>query len=118
MKEQIRKYTTESGTVYTQTKHYDEKEDFVGEFWERKSDKGAEIIDLAVYISEEMTHQIATEYSKYKEQRKFGTGQLRKLISLGRHEHYKGKSGRIIYLYQGVSIYASTTVEQIEPGFE
>jgi hypothetical protein len=118
MKTQTRHYYVASGSVYTQVRHYDDEGDFVGEQWEKKSDHHVSGIGFAAYVSPAMCTRIANNYVKYQQFGKYDKVMLRKIVALGKHEHYSGGEGRIVYIAHATTIYTSTKVIRIVPPFD
>jgi hypothetical protein len=118
MKTQIREYYVSSGAVYTQVRHYDDDGDFVGEQWEKKTASGATAIGFCAYVSPSMCSRVASNYIKYQQFGKYDRVMLRKIVALGKHEHYNGYEGRIVYIAHATTIYTSTKVIRIVPPFE
>jgi hypothetical protein len=118
MRTQTRQFHVSSGGVYTHVKHFDDKGDFVGEQWEKKADQKSETITFAAYVSPAMCTRIANNYIRYQQLGRFDRLLLRKLICLGKREHYQGNDGRIVYIAHATSIYTSTKVARISPPFD
>jgi hypothetical protein len=118
MKTQTRQYYVASGSVYAQVRHYDDDGDFVGEQWEKKTDHTVSAIGFAAYVSPAMCTRIANNYIKYQQFGKYDKLMLRKIIALGKHEHYTGNEGRIIYIAHATTIFTSTKVIRIAPPFD
>lgn len=118
MKTQSRQYYVSSGSVYTQVRHYDDEGDFVGEQWEKKSAGSISTIGFAAYASPAMCTRIANNYVKYQQFGKYDKMMLRKIVALGKREHYSGSDGRIVYIAHATTIYTSTKVIRIVPPFE
>jgi hypothetical protein len=118
MKTQTRQYYVSSGSVYTQVRHYDDEGDFVGEQWEKKSQQGISPIGFAAYVSPAMCTRIANNYVKYQQYGKYDKVMLRKIVTLGKREHYSGPDGRIVYIAHATTIYTSTKVIRVVPPFD
>jgi hypothetical protein len=118
MKTQTRQYSVASGGIYTQVRHFDDDGDFVGELWEKKSAEKTETIGFAAYVSPTMCTRIANNYIRYQQLGRFDKLLLRKLITLGKNEHYAGNDGRIVYVSHATAIYTSTRVLKIVPPFD
>jgi hypothetical protein len=118
MKTQVRQYHVASGSVYTQVRHYDDAGDFVGEQWEKKSDQRTENVQFAAYVSPAMCSRIAGNYVKYQQLGRYDRMMLRKIVSLGKREHYSGNNGRIVYIAHATTIYTSTRVVRVVPPFD
>jgi hypothetical protein len=118
MKTQTRQYSVASGGVYTQVRHFDDDGGFVGELWEKKSADKTESIGFAAYVSPAMCTRIANNYIRYQQLGRFDKLLLRKLITLGKREHYTGNEGRVIYVSHATAIYTSTRVLKIVPPFD
>jgi hypothetical protein len=118
MKTQTRQYYVASGSVYSQIRHYDDDGDFVGEQWEKKSDHGVSAVVFAAYVSPAMCSRIANNYVKYQQFGKYDKVMLRKIVALGKREHYTGNEGRIVYIAHATTIYTSTKVIRVVPPFD
>ncbi|HSV27503.1 MAG TPA: hypothetical protein VLH60_06375 [Sedimentisphaerales bacterium] len=118
MRTRTRHYHVASGGVYTQIRHFDDHDDFVGEQWEKKSEQKTESIVFAAYVSPAMCTRIANNYIRYQQLGRFDRVLLRKLILSGKREHYRGTDGRIVYIAHATAIYTSTKVVKIVPPFD
>jgi|GEM_PF-5292527 len=118
MRTETRHYHVASGGVYTQVRHFDDSGDFVGEQWEKRSGQKTEAIAFAAYVSPSMCTRIANNYIRYQQLGRFDRILLRKLITLGKKEHYTGKDGRVVYIAHATAIYTSTKVMEITPPFD
>ncbi len=118
MKTQTRHYHVASGGVYTQIRHLDDHGDFVGEQWEKRTEQKSEPVVFAAYVSPAMCTRIANNYIRYQQLGRFDRVLLRKLICLGKREHYCGNDGRIVYIAHATAIYTSTKVTKIVPPFD
>lgn len=118
MKTQTRQYYVASGSVYTQVRHYDDEGDFVGEQWEKKTNHNTSAVGFAAYVSPAMCTRIANNYVKYQQFCKYDKVMLRKIVSLGKREHYTGNDGRIVYIAHATTIFTSTKVIRVVPPFD
>ncbi|MDP3027704.1 MAG: hypothetical protein Q8N63_08415 [Nanoarchaeota archaeon] len=103
---EVREYTVERGSVYTQTRQYDKKGNLEKEIWEGTFSKRKIILDDAVYISNEKYDLLVA--------RKFNPLDI---IQIAKKEGYKKLGGLIVLLYQRKP-YLSSEVTKIEPPFE
>jgi hypothetical protein len=118
MRTQTRHYYVASGSVYTQVRHFDDEGDFVGEQWEKKTQLKTEPIGFAAYVSPSMCTRIANNYVKYQQFGKYDRVMLRKIVTLGKREHYAGYDGRVVYIAHATTIYTSTKVIRVVPPFD
>ena len=118
MKEHTRHFYVSSGGIYTQVRHFDENGTLIGEYWEKKADKKGEPLGMAAYVSASMCARIGDNYVRYQKLGRFDRTLLRKLICLGKHEHYTGPEGRIAYISHTTRIFTSTNGVRIVPPFD
>jgi len=123
MKQEIRKFTTESGHIYIQKKRFNEKGELESETWIKKG-KSSFLINDAAFVSAKTYCRLQGIYSNYTEKEKSNDSKLMNLINIGKIENYRGKEGKIIYLIlkeeeKGKKgIWQSGPVIKIEPPFE
>lgn len=108
-KREARTYRVNRGSLYTQTKQYDNEGNLGKEVWERDTVEGSIILDDAAYISkkkhEELNKLDLTEKPDFSE-----------LIKSAKSEGYTGYNGLILMLFQGKLYYSSEVIE-IDPPF-
>jgi hypothetical protein len=108
-KREVRTYRVNRGSLYTQTKQYDNEGNLGKEVWERDTIEGLIILDDAAYISKR----------KYEEINKLDLSEkadLSELIKSAKDEAYTGYKGLIFMLFQGKPYYSSEVIE-IDPPF-
>lgn len=103
---EVREYTVERGSVYTQTRQYNKKSKLEKEIWEGKFSKGKIILDDAAYISKEDYNQLTNKKFKPLD-----------IIQIAKTKGYKKFGGLIVLFYQR-KLYLSSEVIKIEPPFE
>ena len=106
---EVREYTVERGSVYTQTRQYNKKGNLEKEIWERRSLGGNVILDNAAYISKEKCKKIEEFISK-----KFSPLDIIRIV---KRENYEELGGFIAWSYQE-RLYLSSEVTKVEPPFE
>ncbi len=108
-KREVRTYRVNRGSLYTQTKQYDNEGNLEKEIWERDTIEGLIILDDAAYISKR----------KYEEINKLDLSEkadLSELMKAAKDEAYTGYKGLIFMLFQGKPYYSSEVIE-IDPPF-
>jgi hypothetical protein len=108
-KREVRTYRVNKGSLYTQTKQYDNEGNIEKEIWERDTVEGLIILDNAAYISKK----------KYRELNKLDiseTTDFSALMKIAKGEGYTGHKGLIFMLFQGKPYYSSEVIE-IDPPF-
>ena len=106
-KREVRTYRVNRGSLYTQTKQYDEEGKLGKEVWERDTIEGSIILDDAAYISRK----------KHEELNKLGgKSDVTELMRSAKSEEYTGYKGLIFMLFQGKLYYSSEVIE-IDPPF-
>jgi len=108
-KREVRTYRVNRGSLYTQTKQYDNEGNLGKELWERDTIEGSIILDDAAYISKK----------KYEELNKLDLSEkadLSELMKSAKSEEYIGYKGLIFMLFQGKPYYSSEVIE-IDPPF-
>jgi hypothetical protein len=106
-KREVRTYRVNRGSLYTQTKQYDEEGKLGKEVWERDTIEGSIILDDAAYISKK----------KHEELNKIaGKPDVAELMRSAKSEEYTGYKGLIFMLFQGKLYYSSEVIE-IDPPF-
>jgi hypothetical protein len=108
-KKEVRTYRVNRGSLYTQTKQYDEEGNLGKEIWERDTIEGSIILDDAAYISKR----------KHEELNKFdlsGKPDFSELMKSAKSEEYTGYKGLIFMLFQEKLYYSSEVIE-IDPPF-
>jgi hypothetical protein len=106
-KREVRTYRVNRGSLYTQTKQYDEEGKLGKEVWERDTIEGSIILDDAAYISKK----------KHEELNKLaGKTDVSELMKSAKSEEYTGYKGLIFMLFQGKLYYSSEVIE-IDPPF-
>ena len=108
-KREVRTYRVNRGSLYTQTKQYDEEGNLGKEVWERDTIEGSVILDDAAYISKK----------KHEELNKLALSEkpdLSELMKSAKGEQYTGYKGLIFMLFQEKPYYSSEVIE-IDPPF-
>jgi len=108
-KREVRTYRVNRGSLYTQTKQYDNEGNLGKELWERDTIEGSIILDDAAYISKK----------KYEELNKLDLSEkadLSELMKSAKGEEYTDYKGLIFMLFQGKPYYSSEVIE-IDPPF-
>jgi hypothetical protein len=108
-KREVRTYRVNRGSLYTQTKQYDNEGRIEKEIWERDTIEGLIILDEAAYISKRKREELnKLDFS--------GKADLSELMKAAKSEGYTGYKGLIFMLFQGKPYYSSEVIE-IEPPF-
>jgi len=108
-KREVRTYRVNRGSLYTQTKQYDNEGNLGKEVWERDTIEGSIILDDAAYISKK----------KHEELNKLALSEkpdISELMKSGKSEEYTGYKGLIFMLFQEKLYYSSEVIE-IDPPF-
>jgi hypothetical protein len=108
-KREVRTYRVSRGSLYTQTKQYDNEGNIEKEIWERDTIEGLIILDDAAYISKK----------KHRELNKLDLSDktdFSELMKSAKSEGYTGYHGLIFILFQGKPYYSSEVIE-IDPPF-
>jgi hypothetical protein len=108
-KREVRTYRVNRGSLYTQTKQYDNEGRIEKEIWERDTVEGLIILDEAAYISKRKREELSNlDFS--------GKADLSELMKSAKSEGYTGYKGLIFILFQGKPYYSSEVIE-IDPPF-
>ncbi len=108
-KREVRTYRVNRGSLYTQTKQYDEEGNLGREVWERDTIEGSIILDDAAYISKK-------KHEELNELDLSNKADLSELMKSAKSEEYTGYKGLIFMLFQGKPYYSSEVIE-IDPPF-
>jgi len=108
-KREVRTYRVNRGSLYTQTKQYDNEGRIEKEIWERDTIEGLIILDEAAYISKRKREELSKLDLSEK-------ADLSELMRAAKNEGYTGYKGLIFMIFQGKPYYSSEVIE-IEPPF-
>lgn len=107
---EVRTYRVHRGSLYTQTKQYDNDGRLEKEIWERDTLDGSIILDDAAYISKSKCEDLNKKFGNS------GEFEISEIIKEAKNENYLGYDGLIFMVFQSKPYYSSEVIE-VDPPF-